>query len=181
MLKESNNRLFYLEMVQEQYIWYVIFNNWHLDGILYLKYGHRIVYDAASKPEAKVDSVIKEKQWIWNPARSDDLMDVQSKLFLVEFKEEALLYGLLPILGSMFVQQLGRGLELMGMKRNGGDRRLIWFNQNIPRHSFIWWLAIKNKLPTRDRTMCWGPIWDLLVFSAETLLRIRIIISLNGP
>uniref|UniRef100_A0A2N9HPY8 Uncharacterized protein n=1 Tax=Fagus sylvatica TaxID=28930 RepID=A0A2N9HPY8_FAGSY len=79
-------------MVQEQYIWYAIFNNWHLDGILYLKYGNRIVYDAASKPKAKVDSVIKENQWIWNPARSDDLsddlMDVQRKLFLVEFKEE---------------------------------------------------------------------------------------------
>ena len=37
---------------------------------------------------------------------------------------------------------------------------IIWFNQNIPRHSFIGWLAVQNKLPTRDRMLCWGPIGD---------------------
>ena len=29
-------------------------------------------YDAASKPEVKVESVLKDKVWIWKPARSDD-------------------------------------------------------------------------------------------------------------
>ena len=39
-----------------------------------LKFGHRVIYDAASKPEAKVESVLRDKVWIWKPARSDDLV-----------------------------------------------------------------------------------------------------------
>ena len=38
-----------------------------------LEFGHRVIYDAASKPEAKVEFVLRDKVWIWKPARSDDL------------------------------------------------------------------------------------------------------------
>ena len=40
-------------------------NLWHLDGALFQKYRYRVKYDVASKFEAKVESVFKEKQWIW--------------------------------------------------------------------------------------------------------------------
>ena len=86
------------------FLWH---DNWHPDGILFLKYGYRIVYDAASRVEAKVASVLKDKQWIWNPVRSDALVNVQSKLFLVD-RKEILLFGLLPILVNMCLLQLGR-------------------------------------------------------------------------
>ncbi|GKE83968.1 RNA-directed DNA polymerase, eukaryota, reverse transcriptase zinc-binding domain protein, partial [Tanacetum coccineum] len=29
--------------------------------------------------------------------------------------------------------------------------RLIWFSQNIPKHAFVLWMAIQNKLATQDK------------------------------
>ena len=34
--------------------------------------------------------------------------------------------------------------------------KLLWFSLNIPRYSFIGWLAMHNKLPTRERMLKWG-------------------------
>ncbi|KAL8255425.1 hypothetical protein R6Q59_033646 [Mikania micrantha] len=34
--------------------------------------------------------------------------------------------------------------------------RLVWFSQNIPRHAFTMWLAIKNKLRTHDVVKGWN-------------------------
>lgn len=36
--------------------------------------GHRAVYDAQSKVEAKLSTVLKEKNWNWKPARSKALV-----------------------------------------------------------------------------------------------------------
>lgn len=52
------------------------FISWHPIGILYIKYGNRVVYDAGSSVEAKLSSVLKEREWIWQPARSDDLVNI---------------------------------------------------------------------------------------------------------
>ena len=55
---------------------------WHLDGVLFLKYGHRIMYDAASSSDALLSSVLQEGNWIWAPA------SIQSKLCLTDFTVE---------------------------------------------------------------------------------------------
>ena len=34
--------------------------------------------------------------------------------------------------------------------------KVIWFSQNIPKRSFILWLAVQNKLMTHDRIAKWG-------------------------
>ena len=39
-----------------------------------LEFGYRVIYDATNKPEAKVESVLRDKVWIWKLARSDDLV-----------------------------------------------------------------------------------------------------------
>ncbi|GJV32892.1 RNA-directed DNA polymerase, eukaryota, reverse transcriptase zinc-binding domain protein [Tanacetum coccineum] len=33
--------------------------------------------------------------------------------------------------------------------------KIVWFSQNIPRHSFILWLAINKKLKTQDKMVVW--------------------------
>ncbi|XP_050211612.1 uncharacterized protein LOC126661790 [Mercurialis annua] len=33
---------------------------------------------------------------------------------------------------------------------------LVWFNGNVPRHDFILWLALKNRLMTRDKMKDWN-------------------------
>jgi len=63
-------------------------DNWHLDGVLHTWYGQQIVYDARSKVEAKLSSVLIGKEWCWLPARSDDMVSGQSKLDLVKIGDE---------------------------------------------------------------------------------------------
>ena len=58
------------------------------DGMLLQKYGCRVVYDATSHLEAKLASVLHNKIWTWRPGRSDHLVNIQSKLPLIDFKEE---------------------------------------------------------------------------------------------
>lgn len=42
---------------------YVWLENWHPDKVLYLRYGHHLVYDAGSKLETKFSSMIRGKEW----------------------------------------------------------------------------------------------------------------------
>ncbi|PWA52120.1 reverse transcriptase zinc-binding domain-containing protein [Artemisia annua] len=42
--------------------------------------------------------------------------------------------------------------------------KLIWFSQNIPKHAFILWLAVQNKLTTQDMIKRWGS-YDMMVCS----------------
>ncbi|XP_022024410.1 uncharacterized protein LOC110924724 [Helianthus annuus] len=37
----------------------------------------------------------------------------------------------------------------------------VWFSQNIPKHTFILWLAFKFRLLTQDRLLSWGFVGDL--------------------
>ncbi|XP_019058995.1 PREDICTED: uncharacterized protein LOC109117009 [Tarenaya hassleriana] len=32
----------------------------------------------------------------------------------------------------------------------------VWFTGSVPKHAFISWLAVKKRLPTRDRLLSWG-------------------------
>lgn len=39
------------------FLWH---DHWHLDEVLYLKYGHSIVYDVASRTDTQVEFVLKD-------------------------------------------------------------------------------------------------------------------------
>ena len=44
------------------------------------------------------------------------------------------------------------------MRYNGstvGWKDLVWFPQNIPRHSFVIWMAVQERLMTQDRIAAW--------------------------
>lgn len=49
------------------------------------KYGYRAIYDAQSHLNSRLSSVIKDGLWFWKPARSNALVEIQSKLFMVDF------------------------------------------------------------------------------------------------
>ena len=49
---------------------------WHPTGVLVQRFGYRVIYDVASNPKAKVDSMLKDKTWIWRLARSDALVTI---------------------------------------------------------------------------------------------------------
>ena len=53
---------------------------WHPAGILIEQYGFRTVYDAHSHIKAKLSTVICNGEWLWRPARLDDLVEIQARL-----------------------------------------------------------------------------------------------------
>ncbi|KAK1554682.1 hypothetical protein Q3G72_015780 [Acer saccharum] len=53
----------------------------HPDGVIYEKYGHRVIYDAHSKLKARLESIIQNGQWYWHAAHSDHIVNIQSRLY----------------------------------------------------------------------------------------------------
>ncbi|GJU64196.1 reverse transcriptase zinc-binding domain-containing protein [Tanacetum coccineum] len=46
--------------------------------------------------------------------------------------------------------------DLRNQKEEVTWSRLVWFSQNIPKHAFVLWMAIQNKLTTQDKIKSWG-------------------------
>jgi hypothetical protein len=105
------------------------FDLWHPAGVLYEIYGHRVIYDACSKPEAWLSTVIRDGDWNWRLARPDSLVEIQSNLCLVNIGEEH--------------------IHLDWWK-------LIWFPLAIPKQAFITWLVVRDARTTGDKMLQWG-------------------------
>lgn len=52
-------------------------------------------------------------------------------------------------------RQVWKDLKVIGQKVNWYD--MVWFNQCIPKHAFVLWMAVQGKLMTRDRILKWKP------------------------
>jgi hypothetical protein len=59
------------------FLWW---DHWHPDGCLLEKYGYRAMYNAGSHVDARVSSIIRNGEWYWPAARSDQLVQIQSRL-----------------------------------------------------------------------------------------------------
>lgn len=53
-------------------------------------------------------------------------------------------------------------VDLQGAVEQVEWYKIVWFSQNIPKHSVILWLEILNKLTTQDKIRKWGS-YDLMV------------------
>ncbi len=46
------------------------------------------MYDAASRIDARVASVLKDKEWHWRPAGSEEMVSIQSKFGIIDLRVE---------------------------------------------------------------------------------------------
>ena len=60
---------------------------WHLECALYDRFGYRVIYDANSNINAKLSTVLRDSNWFWGSARSEDLVVIQSQLSMVDLGE----------------------------------------------------------------------------------------------
>jgi len=60
------------------------FDQWHLARYLLDNFGFRVVYDSGLPLTSKLDAIIKNGDWYWSHARSDALVEIQSKLHEME-------------------------------------------------------------------------------------------------
>jgi hypothetical protein len=98
-------------------------------------YGYRVVYDAQSRVEAKLSSVISNGEWYWKPARSDDLVKIQSRLHEVKI---GLQDKPLWTASKKGVYVSADTWELLREKREEAVWwKLVWFPLSIPKQAFI--------------------------------------------
>jgi hypothetical protein len=55
-------------------------DHWHPVGYLLDTFGYRIVYDSGFPLQSKLDVIIKNGKWFWPRARSNAIVEVQSRL-----------------------------------------------------------------------------------------------------
>jgi hypothetical protein len=131
---------------------------WHPFGALVDKFGYRVIYDSLSKLEAKLESVLKQGEWCWRPARSEELVAIQSRLSDVPI-------GVVdkPIwtIGRSDTYVCADTWNYLRKEKTIVSRwKLVWHQLAIPKQAFILWLAVNNKLSTGDRMLAWGFMGD---------------------
>jgi hypothetical protein len=104
--------------------------------------------------EAKLSTVICNGDWYWRPARSDALVEIQSKLAEVHFGDGDHPIWTVSKKGEFVSSDTWQAL------REKKDQiewwKIIWFPLAIPKHAFILWLAMKNRLVIGVRLLQWG-------------------------
>ncbi|GKV02273.1 hypothetical protein SLEP1_g14730 [Rubroshorea leprosula] len=139
----------------ETHLWH---DKWHPSGPLVETYGTKIIQDAGIPSHAKLAMVVNGNYWKWPPARSPQLLDIQialcGRLYPKEGEKDSMVW--IPSASSSF-----KARKTWHWIRNKQARvswhKLVWFPQSIPKHSFIWWLAVLDRLTTRARQKKWPP------------------------
>nr|XP_043626221.1 uncharacterized protein LOC122597720 [Erigeron canadensis] len=129
-----------------------IFDNWHPAGPLSSFISYRDAYDAGLPINATVADVVKDNEWCW-PRELSDKYPV-----LLEAAPPELSFNRMDRI--LWKKRTGRCVpfsvqDVFHSLSEDADvvkwARLVWFSQNIPRHAFILWLALKRKLKTQDK------------------------------
>jgi hypothetical protein len=126
------------------------FDSWHPAGYLLDRYSYRTVYDAGRDIGPKLSSIIRNDEWYWPSARSDNLVEIQSRLPEVVIGGDDF-----PIWkGSKGVYFCAETWDQLRVKLHVVEwHKVVWFSQAIPRHAFILWLALRDALVTKEN-MC---------------------------
>ncbi|GKV49366.1 hypothetical protein SLEP1_g56121 [Rubroshorea leprosula] len=140
------------------YLWH---DNWHPSGPLVENFGARIVQDSGFSSQAKLEVVVNGNFWKWPPARSPQLLDIQialcDKLYPKERDQDTVIW--IPSASRTYTA--GRTWHWIRSKQSKVPwHRLVWFSRQIPKHSFISWLAILDRLTTKARQKKWSPNID---------------------
>uniref|UniRef100_A0A2N9HE77 Reverse transcriptase domain-containing protein n=1 Tax=Fagus sylvatica TaxID=28930 RepID=A0A2N9HE77_FAGSY len=115
-----------------KFLWH---DKWHPNGVLLEEYGHRIIYDATSTFNAKVSSVLRNKEWVWRPARSENLVEIQSKLSQIQIMDYDRPIWSTSASGNFSCAATWEHFRTKGEEVNWW--KLIWFKEAIPKHGCI--------------------------------------------
>jgi hypothetical protein len=135
-------------------------DNWHPDGVLLDRYGPRIIYEAGSHLNAKLATVIQEKNWYWQAAKSENLVKIQSKLPLVSIDEEDQPIWSISKSGVFNCADSWNAIRTKYLPATWW--KLVWFPEAIPKQVFKTWLVACDNLSTGERLLKLGFVGDVL-------------------
>ena len=133
--------------------WY---DNWHPIGPLIDHLGSNFAAASGIPLSAKVSAIIFNDNWTWT-----FLCDGQPPFQPRPHLCDSVIWAISPC-SKYHVSSTWNALRTH--YPHVAWHKLIWFPKFIPRHSFIFWLAIKSKLRTKDKLKEWGVIDDAKCF-----------------
>jgi len=110
------------------------------------------LYDAGHSIGPKLSSIIRDGSWFWPTARSEVLVEIQSRLPEVILGEvDKPIWG---TKGGLF--SCAETLEELRLKKSIVEwHEVVWFTAAIHKHSFFLWLAFQDSITTREKMCSW--------------------------
>ena len=135
--------------------WY---DKWCLEGPLCDFLSARDIYDARFKVDYSVADIIKQGEWCW-PAEWLDRYPQLSNIKVPDLNDN-------DCDEAMWVTDSGVRTKYktktvwndISGSNNGAKVKwcsMIWFSQCIPRHTFVLWMAVQERLMTQDKIAKW--------------------------
>ena len=132
------------------------FEKWNSEGPLCDFITTRDIYNARLRLDCTVEDLIVNNNWVWPMEWSVQfprLNNIQVPILNNGCMDKALWET-----NSGKRTEYATKVVWKDMSRNGSKvvwKDLVWFPQNIPKHSFVIWLAIQERLMTQDRIAAW--------------------------
>ena len=128
------------------------FDNWLPSGPILPSLGERVIYDSALPRDARVAEIIRDGQWLWPVANSNELLTLKEaipqNMVPNPLRKDNIRW--IPSHAGVFSAK-SSWTAIRSHRPQVQWHKLVWYPQNIPRMSFILWLAIRHRLGTQDR------------------------------
>ncbi|PWA40519.1 RNA-directed DNA polymerase, eukaryota, Reverse transcriptase zinc-binding domain protein [Artemisia annua] len=133
------------------------FDNWSSIGPLHQYITYRDLYDARLDVDLKVSEMVRDNNWVW-PSEWYRKFNVVTNIEVPDIN---------PNKCDEVVWKTSSGMEKDFAVKNVCRElrsnvpvvtwwKLVWYSQCIPKHAFILWIAINNRMNTQDRLQKWG-------------------------
>lgn len=114
-----------------------------------LAYPHRLIFEAGHS-DVKLSQVIQDTDWRWPAARSEEMVELHTLLCDMRPNLEQDRDFWTPSSSGLFhVGATWQKIRHLHAKIHWYS--LVWFAGIIPKHAFISWLAVHDRLSTRVR------------------------------
>lgn len=127
-------------------------DRWHSEGVLLKRYGERIRYVSGFECLCNVSTILQDGDWYMEVARSTSLINTWQSLDSIDRLRVDEQDRVIWMASSLGVLTSRTALNLV---RTSAPtvvwHEVVWCTNNIPRHSFVAWRVLTNRLPTQSR------------------------------
>ena len=138
------------------------FDRWNDKGPLCNLINYSALVLNNTEIKMKVAEVVSGGNWNWPQGwnnRFGDVLDIQVPIISEDLDDTVVWVNKKGKVKNFCVNEVWKAMKTNYPKVIWYEH--VWFNQCVPRHSFILWMAVKGKLKTQDRISRWLNIQDM--------------------
>nr|GEX12125.1 RNA-directed DNA polymerase, eukaryota, reverse transcriptase zinc-binding domain protein [Tanacetum cinerariifolium] len=141
----------------------MMYDNWCGAGILHTFITHMGLYNVRMNYGMVMKDIVEQNLCIWPEEwiAKFHVITMHNSVVLNTDKEDSIVWRSRKGIDMKFsIKQAYQ--DLSNITDDVKWYKIVWFSQYIPKHLFILWLAIQNRLVTQDRIKKWGS-YDLMM------------------